>query len=258
MKTEAPFQLDFTLEGKAARVTEHDGAVYIEGYAAEFDLDRQDEAFEPGAFEAGMKAFMNSNPVLLYHHKYDKALGQIESFEHRPDGLYVKARVDEAEPGTELADVVRKIKTGTIRGFSVGGRFKRRMGTDGRPRIHTADIAEISVTPFPINPRTLFAVAGKAFGDEDEMKLDQLAQRLADVADRFEELEGKAASAKKRAEAKYTFPGTDKYPISNCQDVRNAVSRSGSSTEDKSKVRAYIKRAAKALGCESAIPDDWS
>lgn len=185
VKTEAPFQLDFALEAKAT-VTESDGATYIEGYASDFGLDRQDEAFENGAFEAGMKSYMESNPVLLYHHKYDQALGQIEEFEHRKAGLWVKARVDDPEPGTFLADVVRKIKTGTIRGFSVGGRFHRRQTPSG-PRIHTADIAEISVTPFPVNPRTLFAVAGKAFGETDE--LTELVSRLQAVSADLDEVE---------------------------------------------------------------------
>lgn len=185
MKTEAPFQFDFTLDTKA-QVTEAGDTVYIEGYASDFGLDRQDEAFEPGAFEKGMKDFMSSNPVLLYHHKYDQALGQIEEFEHRKDGLWVKARVDAPEPGTSLADVVRKIKTGTIRGFSVGGRFKRRETVKG-PRIHTADINEISVTPLPVNPRTLFAVAGKAFGDDTD--LQKLISQLEAVSDQFDALE---------------------------------------------------------------------
>lgn len=189
MQTEAPFLLDFTLDTKAS--PREDGTVYIEGYASDFGVDRQDEAFEKGAFEAGMKSFMESNPVLLYHHKSDQALGQVIEFEHRPKGLWVKARVDEAEPGTPLADVVRKIKTGTIRGFSVGGRFHRKMTNRG-PRIHTADIAELSVTPFPINPRTMFAVAQKAFDDSEPTELESIVERVNALTDTFADLDEKA------------------------------------------------------------------
>lgn len=168
MKTEASFQFDFALDQKAERTTADDGSIYIEGFASDFGLDRQDEAFEKGAFEKGMKEFMR-NPILLYHHKYDQALGQIEEFEHRPEGLWVKARVDPQEPGTDLAGVATKIARGTIKAFSVGGKFLRRKGPDGRPRIYQADIAEISVTALPINPRTLFAVQAKAFGDTTDL-----------------------------------------------------------------------------------------
>lgn len=191
MRTEAPFTLDFTLDTKAAPAD--DGATYIEGYASDFGIDRQDEAFEKGAFEAGMKSFMESNPVLLYHHKADEALGQVVEFEHRPKGLWVKARVDEAEPGTRLADVVRKIKTGTIRGFSVGGHFHRKATPRG-VRIHTADIAELSVTPFPVNQRTLFAVAQKAFDDGEQTELEAILERVNALSDTFAEIDEKATA----------------------------------------------------------------
>lgn len=163
----AEFQLDFLLDQKAAStvITEDEnGDLYIEGYAADFEVDRQDEAFEPGAFAAGLKSFMDTNPIMLYHHQYDKALGQYVDARLDQKGLWVKGRVDKPAPGSWAEDVVQKIKTGTIRGFSVGGIFKRRVNAEtGRPSIFHCDLAEISVTPFPVNPRTMFAVAGKAF-----------------------------------------------------------------------------------------------
>lgn len=188
MKQEAPFQLDFVLDTKAATSVDPDsGDVYIEGYASDFGTDRDEEAFEPGAFKKAMEAFMR-NPILCYHHQYDKALGQVEQFEHRPDGLWVKARLDKPAAGGWAEDIVNKVKRGTIRAFSVGGRFKRRTGSDGRPRIHEADIAEISVTPLPVNPRTLFAVAGKAFGEEPDLsavleRLDAAGKTLGELSD---------------------------------------------------------------------------
>lgn len=161
----AEFALDFVLDQKAASITEDEhGDLYIEGYAADFEIDRQDEAFEPGAFEEGLKSFMATNPVMLYHHKADHALGQFVDARLDGKGLWVKGRVDKPATGSWAEDVVNKIKRGTIRGFSVGGIFKRRLNEkSGRPSIFKCDLAEISVTPFPVNPRTMFAVAGKAF-----------------------------------------------------------------------------------------------
>lgn len=160
----AEFRYDFFLDSKAQTVTEtEDGDLIIEGYASDYGVDRQEEAFEPGAFEEGLKAFMATNPIMLFHHKFDQALGRFVDARIDGKGLWVKGVVDKPEPGTWAADVFSKIKKGTIKAFSVGGIFKRRMTPQG-PRIFKADLAEISVTPLAINPRTTFAVVGaKAF-----------------------------------------------------------------------------------------------
>lgn len=186
MKLDAPFTFDFGLDGKAVTELADDGALRIEGYAADFTKDRQDEAFIPGAFEAGLDKYLNDNPILCYHHHYDQALGQVESAKLDGKGLYVKARLDAPEPGTEAADIFRKVKTGTIRGFSVGGMFHRKETPLG-PRIHTADLAEISITPLPVGGANLFKLAGKAFGTEPDMAaaisaLDELFTTLGEAA----------------------------------------------------------------------------
>jgi HK97 family phage prohead protease len=187
VKTEAPFQFDFLLDGKAV-VEEDDTHLIVEGYAADFGFDRQDEAFEPGAFDEGMKAFMATNPIVCYHHKYDQALGEVLEWEKKAEGPWVKVRVDKPAPNTPLTDVYQKIKSGVIKGFSIGGRFHRRKGADGRTRIHKCDVAELSITPLPINPRTLFAVAGKAFGEDPEM--DAIEESLDRLEQLFTKLDG--------------------------------------------------------------------
>lgn len=193
----ADFEFSFTLDQKAVEVhEEEDGAVFIEGYASDFGLDRQEEAFEPGAFEEGLKSYMASNPILLYHHKSDTALGQVVDAKLDEKGMFVRARVDAPEPGTIVADYVRKIKNGTLRAFSVGGKFYRRMTAAG-PRIFKCDLGEISVTPYPVNPRTLFAVAGKAFdaapAEDDLEVLASLEAALDQVRTNIELAEGKAS-----------------------------------------------------------------
>lgn len=193
----AEFQFGFSLDAKAVEAVEaDDGSVLISGYAADFDLDRQDEAFEPGAFETGLKAYLTSNPILLYHHKSDTALGQVTSAIIDSKGMFIEARVDSPEPNTVIADYVRKIKSGTLRAFSVGGKFYRHMTAKG-PRIHRADIGEISITPYPVNPRTLFAVAGKAFesGDQnDEAAMESLSSALERIEANIKLAEGKASN----------------------------------------------------------------
>lgn len=178
--------LDFPIEGKAMPVA--DGLV-VEGYAAGFDTDRQGEAFQPDdSFERSLRRYLQSNPILCYHHHYDQALGVVEDARVDSKGLFIRARLDTPEPGTELADVFRKVKSGTIRGFSIGGRFKRQQ-TPGGARIYTAEIVEISVTPLPVEPGSLFTVSGKAITAEPMAKqieafseaLDRLGEAVAKV-----------------------------------------------------------------------------
>ena len=177
----------FRVDTKAV-IREEGGDLFIEGFASDFDEDRDGEAFEPGAFDAGVKTFLESNPVLLYHHDFGKALGQVESLEKREGGLWMRARIDKPEGGW-ASDVYEKVKRGTIRGLSVGGKFYRRM-TEKGPRIFNVDLIEISVTPTPANPRTLFAVAGKSFSDQPDLEaLSQISgglDRLDAVLDGFE------------------------------------------------------------------------
>lgn len=194
----AEFQFDFALDAKAmdSIVSNDDGSLLIEGYASDFDVDRQGEAFEPDAFENGLQKYLDTNPVLLYHHKADTALGQVVDAKIDSKGMFIKARVDEPEPGTMVADYFRKIKNGTLRGFSVGGIFKRRMTANG-PRIFDVDLGEISVTPYPVNPRMLFAVAGKAFeGIEIKEEPDTVAieAALARIDSNLTQAEGKASA----------------------------------------------------------------
>lgn len=174
MKETAPFQFDVMLDTKAV-VSEEDGDLLIEGYASDYREDRDGEAFEPGCFQKSLQKYLDTNPVLLYHHKTSQALGQVLSARLDPNGLWVKARIDKPAPGSWAQDVFQKVKRGTIRGFSVGGQFKRRFTEKGW-KIHDADIVEISVTPTPVNPRTLHAVATKAFDDNSDY--DELVDKL--------------------------------------------------------------------------------
>lgn len=179
----AEFRYDFFLDSKAQQVTEDEnGDLIIEGYASDYGLDRQEEAFEPGAFEEGLKSFMETNPIMLYHHKFDHALGRFVDARIDQKGLWVKGVVDKPEPGTWAADVFNKIKKGTIKAFSVGGIFKRRMTAKG-PRIFKCDLGEISVTPLPVNPRTTFAVVGaKAFEGVEIPQLEGEAEERTQKA----------------------------------------------------------------------------
>lgn len=194
MKTEARFTFDAILDLKSAVQETEDGDLIIEGFVSDYDPDRDDEMFEPGALDDGLKAFMGSNPILIYNHRFGPgnalALGQVQEVGKRDnpatgkEGIWFRARVDKPEPMTEAADVFTKIKRGTLRGISFGGKFYRRF-VNGRTKIWKADVMEFSVTPVPANPRALASVAVKAFGeDPDGLDLDTLNE-IADSLDRI-------------------------------------------------------------------------
>ncbi len=167
------FQFDFIPQGKAVEdgstasvVTElADGDLIIEGWAADFSgLDRQNENFMDGAFQRGIKSFLEGQAALCYHHKHDKVLGKVLDLnEVEGKGLRLRARVDGAiKNHPELGTIYEQIKKGTINALSVGGFFRRKL-TEAGWRIADTDFTEISVTPVPVHPGTNFAVvAGKA------------------------------------------------------------------------------------------------
>lgn len=193
------FRFDFTLEGKAVDevqsqvVTEtEDGDLLIEGYAAVFDgIDRAGENFAPGAFQEGIKSFLNGQAALCYHHKHDKCLGKVLALEEEEGkGLKMRARVDGAiRNHPELGTIYQQIKRGTLNALSVGGLFKRAL-TEAGQKITAVDFSEVSVTPVPCHPGTSFAVvAGKALASDlksDHVEVPNLPEEEIRDSDFFE------------------------------------------------------------------------
>jgi HK97 family phage prohead protease len=160
------------IEGKALveTVTEDGkGKLIVSGKVADFDWDREEEIFEPGAFDKGLEEF-KKNPIMVFSHAkklIDTVNGpsgyvQIgkwypDSFEKRDDGLYATGEVNEPESGI-LRDVYKMIERGDMRGASVGGKFYKHRDGAGKVRIKRMDMQEISLAPKPVNPRTLLDV----------------------------------------------------------------------------------------------------
>lgn len=192
----ADFELGFTLDSKA--ITEDDGTLVIEGYASTFDVDRQDEAFEPGAFEKSLNDYLGTNPVILYHHRYDTAMGRVTDAKLDGKGLWVRGEVPKPPENSPVAGYYQQVKDKVLRGFSVGGKFYRRMTSNG-PRIFKCDMREISITPMPVNAGGLFSLAGKAFDNMEsmdspvEVDTTEIEARLAKLDETFLQLEGKAS-----------------------------------------------------------------
>ena len=166
------FKYDFTLGEKALaeQVVEEtdDGDLIIEGYAAVFEgIDREGENFAPGAFQEGIKSFLQKQSPLCFHHDHKLVLGKVLDMQEDQKGLKIRARVDGAtQKHPVLGTVYEQVKRGTLNGLSVAGFFKRALTEAGR-RIVGVDFTETSVTGVPVHPGTNFAVvAGKALASD--------------------------------------------------------------------------------------------
>jgi HK97 family phage prohead protease len=176
----------FLSEGKALATVESDGALIIQGWAANFSgIDRHSENFTDGAFHAGIKSFLSGNNPLCFHHDKRKVIGEVLALSEVPnEGLWLKARVDYQEPGSPLRWIYNAIKAGSMKGLSVGGFFRRKLTEKGL-RITTADLTEISVVGVPAHAGAGFSIVeGKAlgtydFGDYIDARLDRLEARQA-------------------------------------------------------------------------------
>jgi len=169
-------RLPFKAGGKSLDATILDnGDLIIEGYAAVFDgVDRTDENFLNGAFRRGIKAFLEGQATLCFHHKHDHGIGKVLDLREDERGLWMKARVDYQPESSPLRYIYNGIKKGTYNALSVGGYFARRLTARGW-RISAVDVTEVSVTPVPAHPRTSFAVvAGKALDTAAASDMDAI------------------------------------------------------------------------------------
>lgn len=170
------FTFDFMPQGKALPdgqgfedviTEEENGDLRIQGWAAVFEgIDRQGENFAEGAFQRGIKSFVEGHAPLCFHHKMDHGIGKVLDLkEVEGKGLWMDARVDYQPESSPLRYIYNGIKKGTYSALSVGGFFKRAV-MNGVQKIVDMDFAEISVTPVSVHPGTNFAVvAGKALED---------------------------------------------------------------------------------------------
>jgi len=180
---------------------------------------------------------------------------------------------DDAKRVTVCAKIVdddewRKVQEGVYTGFSQGGRYvKRWADPDSGLTRYTAEPHEISLVDLPCVPDATFDVvkggvverrgfaphAETADADADG-DLDGDLNAGDDDLD-ADKRERSAVQRKKDAEEGVAMPD-GAYPIRSAKDVENAV-RDYYRTGKKADVKAHIIARAKAIGAESALPDDW-
>jgi len=132
-------------------------------------------------------------------------------------------------------DEWRKVQEGVYTGFSQGGRYVKRWSDPETGLVrYTAEPQEISLVDLPCLPEATFEVVK---GGVAEKRAFATAERAKDARSGVAMADGA-------------------YPIKSPADVENAVRdyyRSG----EKPEVMAHIIARAKAIGAESALPEDW-
>jgi HK97 family phage prohead protease len=136
----------------------------LEGWASTNAVDREGEAIEIETMDLDD---FKQNPILLYQHDPEKPIGKVTHFrkEQDQDGkwrLWVKAVV---HGSTSLGkEIIRLIKAGVLRAFSVGGKSQKKTRRGGVTWLRGMKLLELSIVSIPANPEALFQTS-KELGD---------------------------------------------------------------------------------------------
>ena len=152
--------LDFKTELVA---NEEDGT--FEGYGSVFNnTDLGNDVIKDGAFTKTLRRRGAKGVKLLYQHKTDMPIGVFTEMKEDEPGLYVKGQL--ALGTTAGRDAYELMKMGALDGLSIGFKVNpQEVAYDkrtGKRIIKELDLMEVSLVPFPMNPRaTIRSVKGE-------------------------------------------------------------------------------------------------
>ena len=123
------------------------------GYASLFGkADLADDVVEPGAFSRAIRKRGTGGIRMLYQHDPTEPIGTWTDIAEDERGLLVRGRLT---PGVaRAAEVLELMRAGALDGLSIGFRTvrARKDALTGLRRIVEADLWEISVVTFPMQP----------------------------------------------------------------------------------------------------------
>lgn len=192
------------------------------GYASTEALDSQGEIVKASAMKAAIADYMKFANVREMHQP--KAVGKTKSVSVDDKGTYIGVKV--VDQGAW-----EKVEEGVYNGFSIGGHVKTQVDNI----ITDLALSEISLVDRPANPEAVF----------DVWKMDTTEKRD------FTSKERKTLASTGKALPDGSFP------IVNEADLHNAVRAIGRASNP-AEAKAHIMARAKAMGMESALPDDWA
>lgn len=144
------------------------GDLILTGYGNTWELDRDGEKTARGAFDDSLADYLSLNPIVCLEHDRQRVMGFVRKAITDDVGLRVEAVIPKPDPGSEPWHIkaYNDIKRGTLRTFSMGGRFVKDVS---RGIIEKVNLFEISVVGIPANPISVFEVAeSKGLHFEDD------------------------------------------------------------------------------------------
>ena len=144
----------------------------VEGYASLFgEVDQARDMVMPGAFDTSLRLRGVRRIPMLFQHDPAEPVGVWLELREDTRGLYARGRlIPEVARGRELLALLR---AGTADGLSIGFRtVKGRLDPKTRVRkLDVIDLWEISIVMFPLLPGARVALASKASGQRDHLKV---------------------------------------------------------------------------------------
>ena len=145
-----------------------DGTLKVYGYASSGARDSDDEIILPEAMKAALPDYMRFGAVREMH-------------QAKAAGTAIEANVDADGKtwfGAHVVDpiAVKKVETGTYKGFSIGGKILERDIADKRI-IKALDLIEVSLVDRPANPESIFTMY-KSEKLQDEDAVSEIAKLL--------------------------------------------------------------------------------
>ncbi|MEM1050974.1 MAG: HK97 family phage prohead protease [Pseudomonadota bacterium] len=119
--------------------------VRFAGYAGLFNIpDAESDTILPGAFQASLSARKTALP-LLWQHRPNQQIGEIESIAEDKRGLRVIARIDHAN-----SRAAQLLAWGKVSGLSFGYRARRAHHSNAGRELAEIDLFEVSLVTHPL------------------------------------------------------------------------------------------------------------
>jgi len=153
--------MKFKLFGELSKAEKQDnGTLIVSGVASSEAVDSAGETIKAEAIKAAIPDYMTFGAVREMHQPH--AAGVALKCEVKADGkTHIEARI--VDPVT-----IKKVETGVLKGFSVGGKVTER-DTVNKTVITGIKLTEISLVDRPCNPEALVSLC-KVDDDEDDKK----------------------------------------------------------------------------------------
>ncbi|MEI6730512.1 MAG: XkdF-like putative serine protease domain-containing protein, partial [Pseudomonadota bacterium] len=136
-----------------------DGSIIISGIASSEAVDSDGEVITSDAMKAALPDYMKFANIREMHQA--KAAGVALEAEVQADGnTWIKAHIVDAE-------AVKKVKSKTYKGFSIGGKVTLRDELD-KSRITGVRLSEISLVDRPANPEAMISFGKVEISDESD------------------------------------------------------------------------------------------